>query len=54
MYTTYFLIGFVTSLGGWSAGMVQKTVANTAVDGGVEVKQNKNTTGGQRPPSVVE
>lgn len=30
MYTTYFIIGFVTSFGWWSAGKVQKAVDVTA------------------------
>lgn len=32
MYTTYFLIGFVTSFGWWSAGKIQKTVDNAPVE----------------------
>lgn len=39
MYTTYFLIGFVTSFGWWSAGKVQKTIDNTAVVVTVDVKK---------------
>lgn len=31
MYTTYFLIGFVTSFGWWSAGKVQKSVDSTSI-----------------------
>jgi hypothetical protein len=38
MYTTYFLIGFVTSFGWWSAGKIQKTVDNTAVEVRIETK----------------
>lgn len=38
MYTTYFLIGFVTSFGWWSAGKVQKTVDNTVVEVRIETK----------------
>jgi hypothetical protein len=32
MYTFYFLVGFVTSFGWWSAGKVQKVVDNTSVE----------------------
>lgn len=32
MYTTYFIIGFVTSFGWWSAGKVQKAVDSTSVE----------------------
>ena len=39
MYTTYFIIGFVTSFGWWSAGKVQKAVDNTAVQITVETKE---------------
>ncbi len=38
MYTTYFLIGFVTSFGWWSAGKVQKTVDNTVIEVKIETK----------------
>jgi hypothetical protein len=38
MYTTYFLIGFVTSFGWWSAGKVQKSVDNTAIEVKFETK----------------
>jgi len=39
MYTTYFIIGFVTSFGWWSAGKVQKAVDNTAVQISVQVQE---------------
>lgn len=35
----YFLIGFVTSFGWWSAGKIQKTIDNTAVVVSVDVKK---------------
>lgn len=38
MYTTYFLIGFVTSFGWWSAAKVQKTVDNTVIEVKIETK----------------
>lgn len=31
MYTTYFIIGFVTSFGWWSAGKAQKSIDSTSV-----------------------
>lgn len=31
MYTTYFIIGFMTSFGWWSAGKIQKAVDSTHV-----------------------
>lgn len=39
MYTTYFIIGFVTSFGWWSAGKIQKAVDNTAVQVTVQVQE---------------
>jgi hypothetical protein len=39
MYTFYFLVGFVTSFGWWSAGKVQKAVDNTSVQ--VHVVESK-------------
>jgi hypothetical protein len=39
MYTFYFLVGFVTSFGWWSAGKVQKTIDNTAIEMKVEIKE---------------
>jgi hypothetical protein len=39
MYTTYFIIGFVTSFGWWSAGKIQKAVDNTAVQISVQVQE---------------
>ena len=39
MYTTYFIIGFVTSFGWWSAGKVQKAVDNTSVQVSVQVQE---------------
>jgi hypothetical protein len=39
MYTTYFIIGFVTSFGWWSAGKIQKAVDNTAVQITVQVQE---------------
>lgn len=41
MYLTYFLIGFCTSFGWWSAGKIQKTVDNTAIEVKVELKEKK-------------
>lgn len=38
MYTTYFIIGFVTSFGWWSAGKVQKVVDKTSIEIRVETK----------------
>lgn len=38
MYTTYFLIGFVTSFGWWSAGKIQKSVDNTTIEIRIENK----------------
>jgi hypothetical protein len=38
MYTTFFIIGFVSSFGWWSAGKIQKAVDNTAVEMKVEIK----------------
>lgn len=39
MYTTYFIIGFVTSFGWWLAGKVQKAVDNTVVEIKIETKE---------------
>lgn len=41
MYTTFFLIGFVSSFGWWSAGKIQKTIDNTSVEMKMEIKQKK-------------
>lgn len=41
MYTVYFLIGFVTSFGWWSAGKIQKSIDNTMVTVTVEHKEVK-------------
>jgi hypothetical protein len=38
MYTTYFIIGFVTSFGWWSAGKIQKAVDSTSVEIRIETK----------------
>ena len=44
MYTFYFLVGFVTSFGWWTAGKVQKVVDNTSVHVQVvETKEVKKT-----------
>jgi hypothetical protein len=37
MYTVYFLIGFVSSFGWWSAGKIQKAVDTPSVE--ITVKQ---------------
>lgn len=37
MYTVYFLIGFVSSFGWWSAGKVQKVIDTPSVQ--ITVKQ---------------
>lgn len=37
MYTVYFLIGFVSSFGWWSAGKIQKAVDTPSVE--IIVKQ---------------
>jgi hypothetical protein len=43
MYTFYFIVGFVTSFGWWTAGKVQKAVDNTSVEVRVvEKKEIKN------------
>lgn len=42
MYVTYFLIGFCTSFGWWSAGKVQKNIDTTAIEVRVELKEKKN------------
>jgi hypothetical protein len=43
MYTFYFIVGFVTSFGWWSAGKVQKAVDNTSVEVRIiEKKEIKN------------
>ena len=41
MYTVYFLIGFCTSWGWWSAGKIQKTIDNTSVQVKVTVEEKK-------------
>ncbi len=41
MYTMYFLIGFATSFGWWSAGKVQKTIDNTVTTITIEVKKDQ-------------
>lgn len=41
MYTMYFLIGFATSFGWWSAGKVQKNIDNTAIEIKIEAKEQK-------------
>ena len=38
MYTVYFLIGFCTSWGWWSAGKIQKAVDNTAIEMKIDVR----------------
>jgi hypothetical protein len=43
MYTFYFIVGFVTSFGWWTASKVQKAVDNTSVEVRVvEKKEIKN------------
>lgn len=39
MYTVYFLIGFMTSFGWWSAGKIQKAIDGASV---------------QQPPAIME
>ena len=41
MYTVYFLIGFMTSFGWWTAGKIQKTIdgAPTKVEMQVQIKE---------------
>lgn len=42
MYTTYFIIGFLTSFGWWSAGKIQKSIDNTVTVVSVETKEIGN------------
>jgi hypothetical protein len=42
MYTLYFLIGFVTSFGWWSAGKIQKAIDNAPVVMTIETKEIKD------------
>lgn len=41
MYTVYFLIGFMTSFGWWSAGKIQKSIDNTVTTITVEIKKDQ-------------
>lgn len=41
MYTTYFLIGFVTSFGWWSAGKIQKSIDEKVVEPPAIVKKHE-------------
>ena len=42
MYTTFFLIGFVSSFGWWSAGKIQKIIDNTSIQVKVEIEDKKD------------
>lgn len=50
MYTVYFLIGFLTSFGWWSAGKIQKKI-DTSI---IEVMEKKETTGDGRKETSFE
>ena len=39
MYTVYFLIGFMTSFGWWSAGKVQKAIDGTHIQPAAIIEQ---------------
>lgn len=39
MYTTAFILGFVTSFGWWTASKVQRAIDNSAVIISIEVKE---------------
>ena len=41
MYTTYFIIGFVTSFGWWSASKIQKAVDGAPIQISVQEQQHK-------------
>jgi len=41
MYTFYFLVGFVTSFGWWTAGKVQKNIDSTTTTITIEVKKDQ-------------
>lgn len=41
MYTVYFLIGFMTSFGWWSAGKIQKTIDGEPARPAIIVEQEK-------------
>lgn len=37
MYTVYFIIGFMSSFGWWSAGKIQKEIDKPAVESTIQV-----------------
>lgn len=50
MYTVYFLIGFLTSFGWWSAGKIQKKI-DTSI---IEVMEKKETASDGRKETSFE
>jgi hypothetical protein len=41
MYTLAFVLGFFTSFGWWTAGKIQKSIDNTAIEMKIEIKEKK-------------
>ncbi len=45
MYTTYFIIGFMTSFGWWSAGKIQKSIDGAPVTPVITQQVEKESKG---------